>query len=267
MKYEQQIWTQSFQLAQQTVTAINEFVQRGYNAQSEELNRQKEKDLERAGDNKKKRENIERRFAVESAKIERRKAMAEKNAALFSIVINLAQAIQKIQMQAAILAANPVTASLASMAYAQMGLAIASSGIQAAVVASRPLPEVPKFEKGGKVKVLGGGRSNDGMLYGRSHREGGMLIEAQGGEYIWDIPTVKKHGDIIQAAHENKIENLVFHKYIAPQMKKGQAQQENYDDFMLRVAVKNSARDSADRIVNGIVRGLKNDGYLMSRYG
>lgn len=270
-----------FKLAESSVSAINTVfatiqenqvaaVQARYQEQTLALDKWHKKALDSAGDNGVKREAIERAFArrqeqlmkeqaIKEAKIKREGAIYEKFSTVFSIGLN---------------AAKSITAALADStipAPAKPALIAANAAISAAALAAalaKPLPPVPKFEKGGR--VLAGGRKDDGMLFGRSHRDGGILIEAQGGEYIWDIPTVKKHGDVIKAAHENRLEQHVFHKYVVPQMQKGRAaqgQNESYDDFMLRTTVKNSAERSAEKIVNGIVKGLKKDSYLISRYG
>lgn len=235
---------------------INAIMNAAMQTQTNVMQAEYERRLALAGDNSKKREKIEREFAVKSAKLARQQAVANKVFATFNILLSTSQSIAK-AAEKGFPAAIPFVAMAAALGAAQI-----------AAVASQPLPEIPTFEKGGR--VLAGGRKDDGMLYGRSHRQGGILIEAQGGEYIWDIPTVKKHGDVIKAAHENRLEQHVFHKYVVPQMQKGravQAQNESYDDFMLRTTVKNSAMNSADHIVKGIVKGLKNDGYLISRYG
>jgi hypothetical protein len=260
------MWADSYALAQQSISAINTFVQAGYNAQLDELQFVKQKELDAAGDNAVKRTKIEQKFAIESAKIARQKAIAEKAATIFGITISLAQTIQKITAEAAVLASNPVTAALSGNAYAQLGIAIASSAIQIATVAATPLPAIPKFEKGGR--VVAGGRNADGHLIGRSHRDGGILIEAQGQEYIWDRETTAKHGDIIEAAHKNRIEDLVFHKYVVPMLrvKATQTSSESYDDILLRKTIDRTGRANARFIVDGISNNMKDIQYFANRY-
>lgn len=236
-----------------------------YSAQLEELNINKEGELRAAGDNAEKRKKIEQKYAIESSKIARQKAVAERTAAIFGIAMTLAQAIQKITAEAAVLSSNPVTAALAANSYAQLGLAIAASAIQTATVLSQPLPTIAKFEKGGK--VLAGGKKNDGHLFGRSHRDGGILIEAQGGEYIWDIPTVQKHGDIIKAAHENRLEDLILHKYVAPALSNApQNSSDSYDDVLLRKTIRDTSKESAKMIVRGVSESVKDSLYFQTRY-
>ncbi|MBP6732097.1 MAG: hypothetical protein KA149_08560 [Chitinophagales bacterium] len=208
----------------------------------------------------KKKADLEKRAAVEKAKIERKQAIANKVFAIFDIGIKMAQAIMRAYSDTGPIAGNVFAAITAAVGAAEL-----------AAVAAAPLPEIPKFEKGGPV-ALSGGRIADGHLYGRSHRQGGMLINAQGGEYIWDIPTVKKHGDLIRAAHENRLEDLIMHKYIVPAMQRSSqpvAQQNSYDDFMLRSTIKQGhekERRNAEYIVKGITNGLTEANYFTKRF-
>ena len=208
----------------------------------------------------KKKADLEKRAAVEKAKIERKQAIANKVFAIFDIGIKMAQAIMRAYSDTGPIAGNVFAAITAAVGAAEL-----------AAVAAAPLPEIPKFEKGGPV-ALSGGRIADGHLYGRSHRQGGMLINAQGGEYIWDIPTVKKHGDLIRAAHENRLEDLIMHKYIVPAMQRTSqpvAQQNSYDDFMLRSTIKQGhekERRNAEYIVKGITNGLTEANYFTKRF-
>jgi hypothetical protein len=267
LSQEAKLWSEIFSLTQSTVTAINSFVQMGYDTQLQGLTQSKEKEIAQAGDNAEKKKKIDQKYAVEFAKIERQKAIAEKSAAIFGIAIGLAATIQKIQAEAALLASNPVTAALAGNAYAQLGIAVASAALQIGVISAKPLPEIPKFEKGGAV-ALAGGRIDNGYLIGRSHREGGILIEAQGKEYIWDEQTTAKHGDIIQAAHENRIEDLMMHKYVVPMIRSQQQSNnsESYDDMLLRATIKSSNKQMSKEIVKGISKNMSDAIYLTSRY-
>lgn len=236
-----------------------------YNSQLSESEKNKEDELKSAGDNAEKRKKIEQKYAIEQAKIKRKQAEMERSSTIFGIVLNLANAIQQITTQAAILSSNPATAALAGMAYSQLGIVAASSAIQIASVAAAPLPQIPKFEKGGE--VLAGGKKNDGHLFGRSHRDGGILIEAQGGEYIWDIPTVQKHGDIIKAAHENRLDDLILHKYVAPALSNApQNSSDSYDDVLLRKTIRDTSKESAKMIVRGVSESVKDSLYFQTRY-
>lgn len=215
-----------------------------------ELEKNKARELAIAGTNAVEREKIEKKFAVKKAELARKQAITDKAFALFNIIITTAEAIAKA-------GGNPT----------QIALATINGGIQAAAVAAQPLPEIPQYEKGGI--VLAGGRQHNGHLYGRSHSLGGILINAQGGEYIWDIPTVKKHGDIIKAAHQNRLHDLMLSKYVAPLLERANLPAVQpapvYDDFMLRATINRStdkadknARYIADRVSSAVATSLFN---------
>lgn len=242
-------------------------VQEESSRQLEILNAQYEIDIAKAGNNAKKREQIDKRYAAEKkkmdrelaisqAKINRDQAIANKALALANVAINIAEAVSKYAGQ------GPA-------GYIQMALAIGLGAAQTAIIAATPIPEIPKFEKGGAVPLVGG-RIDDGHLVGRSHREGGILINAQGGEYIWDIPTVKKHGDIIRAAHENSLDDLIFHKYVAPMVSNLESlSAAAYDDALLRNEVRKTRENdnkNAKMIVSGIATAISDNIYFSQRY-
>jgi len=82
------------------------------------------------------REALEKRQRDVDAKA----AIFQKFMAILQIGIATAEAIAKINMQAAILSSNPFTAALAAMAYAQIPIVIATGALQAAAVAAKPIP-------------------------------------------------------------------------------------------------------------------------------
>lgn len=236
-------------------------------AQVNNLDKQLKKELQAAGDNTAKKQAIEERYAkrkadlekkhaIETAKIQRQQAIANKIFAIFQIGLSTAQAVVNA------LGAVPYTP-------ANIGLAAAAGALGAlelAAAAAAPLPPIPKFSKGGEVLV--GGRNADGHLIGRSHRQGGILLEAEGGEYIWDRQTTAKHNDIIKAAHENRIEDLVMHKYVVPMMKakNNRTESETYDDMLLRSTIRQSNKQTAKYIVDGISHNMKDTLYFATRY-
>ena len=212
------------------------------------LEQEKNKQLAIVGDNAKKREKIEKEFAIKQAQIAQKQAIANKVFAIFDIAVNTAQSI----------------AASAKQGFPQaipfIVLAAAQGALQAAAVAAQPLPQIPQFEKGGAVP-LAGGRIDNGYLVGKSHREGGVLINAQGGEYIWDRETTARHGEIIKAAHEKRLDDLILHKYVAPALKAEaqRKQNETYDDYMLRHTIKQGhlkEKKNAEYIVSGVTKGV-----------
>ena len=253
------------QLANSVYSSQTEALQNEANEQAAILQSQREKQLLAAGEDAKMKADIEDRFAkkqellnqrlaIKKAEIERKQAITSKAIALFTIAINTAKAISEY------IGTGPAAPAL-------IAFAVATGLAEAAVVAARPLPEIPTFEKGGPVPA------KQGLLQGRSHREGGILINAQGGEYIWDIPTVKKHGDLIRAAHENRLEDLVLHKYVAPMLEKSLSGNVSttaqWDDFMLRATIKQGHekdKRNAEYIVRGITSGLNETNYYRKRF-
>lgn len=111
---------------------------------------------------------LDRQFEQRKRDIERENFERQKRLALANIGVDLAQEILKIQLNAAANPANAVTFGAAGIAQSTIltAAAVAAAALQAAAVASQ------KFEHGGVV------------LRGRSHREGGIPIEAEGDEII-----------------------------------------------------------------------------------
>jgi len=239
-----------------TVNALGGLAQAIFASETQALDEEKEKQLSIVGNNAERRAQIEKDFAIKRARIAREAAIADRSIASFNAVVNMATAISKT------IADNGMPAAIPFIA-----LAAATGALQIAAINAAPLPAIPKFEKGGAV-ALAGGRIDNGYLIGRSHRDGGILIEAQGKEYIWDEQTTAKHGDIIQAAHENRIEDLVMHKYVVPMMRAQQKNNspESYDDMLLRATIKSSNKQMSKEIVKGISKNMSDAIYLTSRY-
>jgi hypothetical protein len=104
--------------------------------------------------------------------LERKKALADKNAAIFQAIISTA---------AGVASALP-NVFLAALAGA-LGLA------QIAVIASTPLPT---FAEGGWV-------DQKGKIHGNSHAQGGVKIEAEGDEFIVKGKHAKKNSGLLEA--------------------------------------------------------------------
>lgn len=266
IRIEQIYWTAASDMALQASSAINSIVNGFSNQQLEQSQFNKEKELELAGDNANKKKIIEQKYAIEQAKIKRQQAIAEKAFSLFDIAITTARAISAaVAADAAVPAIlppgipNPAKAASVAGMTAAIALASVTAALRTASVAAQPLPGIPKFAKGGQ--VLAGGRSKDGHLIGRSHRQGGILIEAEGGEYIWDKQTTAKHGEIIKAAHEKRLDDLILHRYVAPAMKSeaDKQAQKAYDDYMLRQTIKQGHgkdKQNAEYIVRGVSQSV-----------
>ena len=246
-------------IAGAAIHSVSTLASQVFQQETESLQIEKDKQLKHAGDHTKRREKIEREFAIKEAKIKREQAVMNKILQISEVAIQTAVGIAKAESTAA--GMGPAGAAYAA---ATIGELIATAALETATIMAAPLPKIPTFEKGGK--VLAGGRSDDGMLYGRSHREGGILIEAQGGEYIWDIPTVQKHGDIIAAAHQDRLEQYL-------NMRNGGNKQsssgETFDDQRMIGEMRNGHRavmKSAEYIVRGVSKAVKESSYFNSRY-
>jgi hypothetical protein len=126
----------------------------------EALKVEQEEELRLAGDNEQKKDVIRQKFALKEREIKRKQAEADKKKAI---------------MDATIATAVAVVQSLPNFVLAAIAGALGAA--QIALIAATP---IPKFAKGGAVP------SSDiqGMINGRPHAAGGVLIEAEGNEYI-----------------------------------------------------------------------------------
>ena len=104
---------------------------------------------------------MDKELADKKAEESRKQAEREKALAIFQIAVNTAQAVMKIWAEVPKMDFGVSTAALTAVA-------IALGAVQAAAVASQPLP---KARKGGRVE-------------GAKHEQGGVLIETEGEERI-----------------------------------------------------------------------------------
>lgn len=130
------------------------------------LQTQQEEELRLAGDNEQKKEIIKQKYALKEREVKRRQAEADKRKAILDATVNTAVAVIK---TFATMGFGPGLVPAALMA--------ALGAAQIAFISAQP---IPKFEKGGAVP------SSDinGMISGRPHAAGGVLIEAEGNEFI-----------------------------------------------------------------------------------
>jgi hypothetical protein len=132
----------------------------------EQLKAQQDEELRLAGDNEQKKELIRQKFAIKEREVKRRQAEADKRKAIMDATINTAVAVIKTFASLGFVAGIVPAAIMAALGAAQIAL-----------IAAQP---IPKFAKGGAVP------SSDikGMIDGRPHASGGVLIEAEGNEFI-----------------------------------------------------------------------------------
>jgi uncharacterized membrane protein len=127
---------------------------------------QQEEELRLAGDNEQKKELIKQKYALKEKEIKRKQAEADKRKAILDAVVNTAVAVVKTFATMGFLPGLIPAALMAALGAAQV-----------AFISAQP---IPKFEKGGAIP------SSDiqGMISGRPHAAGGVLIEAEGNEFI-----------------------------------------------------------------------------------
>jgi len=126
------------------------------------LQGQQDEELRLAGDNEQKKELIKQKYLLKEKDIKRKQAEADKRKAIFDATVNTAVAVIT-----GFVRGGPILAAIAAV----LGAA------QIALISATP---IPKFAKGGAVP------SSDiqGMINGRPHASGGVLIEAEGNEFI-----------------------------------------------------------------------------------
>jgi len=255
-------FTDTLQFAEMSTQGMSTIVNNIYAQDFQRLEAARDKDLQNAGENAKQKEAIEKKFAIERAKIERQQAISNKIFGITQVILDTIQAIS---------AANKLgfPANIPAMA-----LAAAQGAIQTAAIVSQPIPEIPKFEEGGFVaRALKGGQIRpDGFIEGKSHRHGGVLIEAEGKEFITNKTATSKYFDELKAANSLTLEEHINRKYVSPAVERARAESSlyEYDDEGLRADVRNNVRatqSAAKYIVKGVGKELRESSYLLSRYG
>jgi len=126
----------------------------------------------------------EEQYQRELATLRRKEAAQAKVAAVFQATINLAAAISAALAKGANVALAAVVAALA--------------GAQLAAIIATP---IPKFRRGGEVL--------EGMIRGNSHERGGVVIEAEGGEYIMNKNVTGKYRPIMEALNAGDLSKVV----------------------------------------------------------
>jgi len=217
------------------------------------LQAQQEEELRLAGDNEQKKDLIRQKYALKEKEIKRKQAEADKRKAIFDAIINTAVAVVT-----GFVKGGPILAAIA----AALGAA------QIALISAQP---IPKFAKGGAVP------SSDinGMISGKPHAAGGVLIEAEGNEFITRRSQAMK-GDnlgLLEAINMSDSERDAYinRHYVMPalQAKESQAAQ-NYRSSIIEAEnnliarVSSSTLKSIDRRLvetNQSIKGLAKKDY------
>jgi hypothetical protein len=140
-------------------------------------------------------------FEQKQKQLQTRSAQSAKDAALFQAIVGTAQAV--INALATPGVPFPVAAGFAA-------LAGAIGAVQIAAIATQPLPQ---FAEGGWV-------DSKGQIHGRSHKQGGVKIEAEGNEFITKGKYAKPNADILEAINTGNWEKYKFDNIIAPAIDK-----------------------------------------------
>jgi hypothetical protein len=132
-------------------------------------------------------------YDEERKKILRKQAEDQKALAILTAIINTAAAVV-------------AQLSIPVGGFALAALAAALGAVEIGVIAATPIPQ---FAEGGYVDA-------NGQLHGRTHRQGGIHIEAEGGEFITKASQAKKYGHIVEAVNKGTIEKLIAETYVRP---------------------------------------------------
>lgn len=136
------------------------------------------------------------KYEEELNKIKQKQAQSNKDAAIFQATISTAQAVVN---------------ALGSYPFLPTNIALAATigaagAAQIAAIASQPLPT---FAEGGFV-------NEHGEFVGRKHSQGGVKIEAEGGEFITAAKYAQPNKDILKAINSGSWEKYKVENIIAP---------------------------------------------------
>lgn len=161
---------------------------------------QEEAELKSAEGNEQKQAIIRQKYEAKRKEVKRKEFEADKRANITKAIINTAVEIAKV-------AATPFLIPIVA----------AIGAAQVALIASQP---VPKFEKGGLV----GKPISDGLLSGKPHSAGGVLLEAEGGEFIINRKATKNHLPLLEAINDGSISDILNKHYILPSIQDKEAE-------------------------------------------
>jgi hypothetical protein len=197
---------------------------------------------------------IQRDAAKKESELKKRQFEAEQKASINRVNISTAEAIVK----------TLATYGFTPLAAIGIAGAIATGELQKAVIRAQP---VPKFEEGGIIK-------------GKRHREGGVIVEAEGGERIFSRKKTKEYEPLFKSIQEGYFDKYADENFVRPALKRERERnkiKEERDkaayEYMRsmslnglvdtsqleRLTKKNKSvrLENSKEIVNGIVDGLK----------
>ena len=178
-----------------------------------------------------KQRKLQQQQAIEEAKIKREQAMVDKATKLSNVIMQTAENVTKYT------GGLPATAPL-------LAEAVITGAVQAALIASQPLPAIPKFATG-IVKIDGPGTETSDSIP--------ALLSKN--ESVINAAATRKHEDALIAINTGNYERFVLEKYLKPALKMAGPtiiNSESYDDFMLRNEVKGTNK-RLDKLIKGVV--------------
>jgi len=102
----------------------------------DQLNEQKEKELDNKNLTEEQKAAIEKKYADQEENLRKKQKTADKLQSAIEVGINAAKSLFQIKATAAVLLANPITAALAPLALAQIPFVLASAGVALAGIAA-----------------------------------------------------------------------------------------------------------------------------------
>ncbi len=198
-----------------------------------ELNAQRESELENFEGTEEQKMEIEARFKEQENEILRKEAVREKAVALSQAAINGALAVTK---AIALLGPPPSPAGIAGIIAAGV-----TTAAQIAIIASQPIPQFAK----GVIGVDGPGSGTSDSIIARLSK----------GESVITASKTKAHREELEAIHKGTFDKLINYKYIIPALDKAEQSSRGKRD-------KNLAREMALSLNNSdynLLRALGKD--------
>jgi hypothetical protein len=217
---ERQLRQETEQLIFDTISTGMQIISEISNANIQQritnLEAEKQRELDAAGNNAAAREAIEKNYNQRIAKEKRKQAQNEKNMALFQVAINTATGIAKTIAQWGMPWATPF-----------ITIALAQGLIQSALIASKPIPQFRKGTKNAPKGVAVTGEDGFELIERRGQffrsGDGPTLTMLEGGEKIFTHDESKRMLENSMKSQEAKqlAETAVLHGALAAQLRKG----------------------------------------------
>lgn len=220
--------------------AVFEFMTQNLDAEADALERNKDRELEVAGNNAQARRRIEENYQKESARIRRKQAVADKAQALFNIALNTAVGVSNAMSKVATIPLVPFI--------------VAGGLVQAALVLSKPLPayatgrgkgkdEIARInergwefiENNGRLRVEGAGKETVTHL----HKEDIVHTHETSKKMLEGIQDKKERDQYMDSLLEGtgvvrRVENEKF-KLLASSVSRSALKKEDMEDAFLSV--------------------------------